>query len=253
MAIDNKPIKYIRYAIGEIVLVVIGILIALQINTWNEERKLKKLEKSYYKSLLGDLKKDALEYKSKIRIAKINIKKLNNIINFIDNDYNIKKTKIDSIGWGSFMYTDTLALIQSVSQAGFLQFPQIFENTITDLRSTGNIKLLQNKELKDSIVNYYNFQKTYESWQESFTPARTNIESCVHGILNKEARVGYTLEGGLTMEKIKYKEFLENIRTNPELKELAIGMYHVQHRIIFQNKQRLDYLDSLMEQVNKEF
>ncbi|MFC2148492.1 hypothetical protein ACFLR9_07990 [Bacteroidota bacterium] len=32
---DNKPLKYMRYAFGEIVLVVIGILIALQINNWN--------------------------------------------------------------------------------------------------------------------------------------------------------------------------------------------------------------------------
>jgi len=37
MADDNKPIKYMRYAIGEIVLVVIGILIALQINNWRNE------------------------------------------------------------------------------------------------------------------------------------------------------------------------------------------------------------------------
>jgi hypothetical protein len=39
LADDNKPLKYARYAIGEIVLVVIGILIALSINNWNEERK----------------------------------------------------------------------------------------------------------------------------------------------------------------------------------------------------------------------
>jgi len=38
MADDNRPLKYMRYAIGEIVLVVIGILIALQINNWNEEK-----------------------------------------------------------------------------------------------------------------------------------------------------------------------------------------------------------------------
>jgi hypothetical protein len=37
LADDNKPMKYARYAIGEIVLVVMGILIALQINKWNEE------------------------------------------------------------------------------------------------------------------------------------------------------------------------------------------------------------------------
>ena len=36
---DNKTSKYFKYAIGEIVLVVIGILIALQINNWNEHRK----------------------------------------------------------------------------------------------------------------------------------------------------------------------------------------------------------------------
>ena len=41
----NKTGKYLKYAIGEIVLVVIGILIALQINTWNEFRKERKIEK----------------------------------------------------------------------------------------------------------------------------------------------------------------------------------------------------------------
>lgn len=41
---DNKVRKYLLYAIGEIVLVVIGILIALQINTWNEARKLRQYE-----------------------------------------------------------------------------------------------------------------------------------------------------------------------------------------------------------------
>ena len=41
---ENKTGKYFKYAIGEIVLVVIGILIALQINNWNEARKFKNLE-----------------------------------------------------------------------------------------------------------------------------------------------------------------------------------------------------------------
>ena len=41
MADDNKPLKYMRYAIGEIVLIVIGILIALSINNWNENKKSK--------------------------------------------------------------------------------------------------------------------------------------------------------------------------------------------------------------------
>ena len=58
MADDNRPLKYMRYAIGEIVLVVVGILIALQINNWNEERQLKESVKVYLNRLVEDLNND---------------------------------------------------------------------------------------------------------------------------------------------------------------------------------------------------
>ena len=58
MAEDHKTLKYMRYAIGEIVLVVIGILIALQINTWNEESRNKQVERAFYFDILDDLKND---------------------------------------------------------------------------------------------------------------------------------------------------------------------------------------------------
>jgi len=51
---QNRLSKYLIYTIGEIILVVIGILIALQVNNWNEERK-KHLEEAFY---LTELKKD---------------------------------------------------------------------------------------------------------------------------------------------------------------------------------------------------
>ena len=55
LADDNKPMKYMRYAIGEIVLVVIGILIALQINTWNQNRITKLKEKKTLIQLVRNL------------------------------------------------------------------------------------------------------------------------------------------------------------------------------------------------------
>ncbi len=58
MADDNKPMKYLRYAIGEIVLVVIGILIALSINNWNNNKNLRKTEVSLLKEMKINLKGD---------------------------------------------------------------------------------------------------------------------------------------------------------------------------------------------------
>jgi hypothetical protein len=55
---ENKMGKYFKYAIGEILLVVIGILIALQINNWNEERKLQNEINTYLTQKLENLKED---------------------------------------------------------------------------------------------------------------------------------------------------------------------------------------------------
>lgn len=54
----NKTGRYFKYAIGEIILVVIAILIALQINNWNEERQNDASENQYYCLILDDLKMD---------------------------------------------------------------------------------------------------------------------------------------------------------------------------------------------------
>jgi len=68
MADDNRPVKYMRYAFGEIVLVVIGILIALQINTWNEERKTRIIEIKTLNEIRGNLYVDLKELRSDIAV-----------------------------------------------------------------------------------------------------------------------------------------------------------------------------------------
>ena len=55
MLTENKFSKYLLYAMGEIILVVVGILIALQVNIWNEDRKLRKVEIGLLQELKGDL------------------------------------------------------------------------------------------------------------------------------------------------------------------------------------------------------
>jgi len=63
-AMENKPSKYFRYAIGEVLLIVIGIFIALQLNNWNETRKLKVKELK----ILNELHSDLIQNMSDIQI-----------------------------------------------------------------------------------------------------------------------------------------------------------------------------------------
>jgi len=69
---DNKFSKYLLYAIGEILLVVIGILIALQIDNWNENRKTRALELKTLKELRADL----LQTRDDIRNDSVNFQKI---------------------------------------------------------------------------------------------------------------------------------------------------------------------------------
>jgi len=75
MADDNRPIKDMRYAIGEIVLVVIGILIALQINSWNNNRIETNSITNYYERISSELDKEIKRAEiTKVRIDSLVIK-----------------------------------------------------------------------------------------------------------------------------------------------------------------------------------
>jgi len=60
LLMENKTGKYLKYAIGEMILVVLGILIALQINNWNEARKSKSTEVYVLTEILSNLSEDAV-------------------------------------------------------------------------------------------------------------------------------------------------------------------------------------------------
>ena len=94
---QNKTGKYIKYAIGEIVLVVIGILIALSINNWNENRKENKYLNQVYVQLQKDLQADTLNVSQRIESYSQKNKRLTDII-----DRNIPIAYYDTINETNF-------------------------------------------------------------------------------------------------------------------------------------------------------
>ena len=77
---QNKTGKYFKYAIGEIILVVIGILIALSINNWNVNRIDKIQENKYLNNIKLDLQKDLSSLTYQLNFRKENIKALKSLL-----------------------------------------------------------------------------------------------------------------------------------------------------------------------------
>jgi hypothetical protein len=137
---QGKTSRYFKYAIGEIVLVVIGILIALQINTWNKERIEQKKEHTY----LTNIKRDLQHQLDSIDIHLSYEKKyIENAKPFLDTYFENDKLVIDS------------SLMMNLSLLTERKTFVSTDPTYTDLTSSGNIDLLQDQIFKDKLIVYY--------------------------------------------------------------------------------------------------
>ncbi len=123
----NNTGKYLKYAIGEIVLVVIGILIALSINNWNEENKNEIAEQNFYKEILNDLEKDKVKleglqvfYKNRIEHAGWLLEKVRNPKSPLDNIEFGKR--IQPLYYGPLPVTYAASLDAAMSSGVFTNF-----------------------------------------------------------------------------------------------------------------------------------
>ncbi len=156
---ENKFSKYLLYAIGEIILVVIGILIALQINNWNEGKKSQAKEHFVLSEIKSDLD--------------LNIKSLNGIVytdnNSMDNCINALKIVIDNLEHTK-VYHDSLAN----------HFWLTFRFPVFDIKSSGyesltsiGIDLISDDTLRSNIGKYYSYsipggETTYTELRDDF-------------------------------------------------------------------------------------
>ncbi|MBT8274483.1 MAG: hypothetical protein KJO77_11805, partial [Bacteroidia bacterium] len=87
----GKTSKYLKYAIGEILLVVIGILIALQINNWNNNRNNDKIEQQYIARLISELNEEIVRFEYLRDGFQSQIESVNNLLQFWQEDNMIVK------------------------------------------------------------------------------------------------------------------------------------------------------------------
>lgn len=169
---ENRVSKYMLYAVGEIVLVVIGILIALSINNWNSERINRKQEKEYLSRLVVDLEKDLdnlqrtfTGYQQKLIVGKIVVDQLgeNNSEFFLTTDayrdalkrFNGKDEWTPPEKFGP-------KLVQILKIYLFTQTRVTFDEMI----STGKIEIIQDQNLRTLIQEYYPQAVDFQNFQD---------------------------------------------------------------------------------------
>jgi hypothetical protein len=144
LLMENKTGKYFKYAVGEIVLVVIGILIALQINNWNELRKNKNLEIDYLKGIKTNIADDILELEKHFLSDTIVLNSYTFLIRAFDAD-NLESNKQD--------------IISNVYATNRLHWFEGQDVVFDDMKSSGRFNIIQSDSIKYLIQKYYKFSQ----------------------------------------------------------------------------------------------
>ena len=179
---ENKTGKYLKYAIGEIILVVIGILIALQINNWNEDQIKQNDITNSLTQILSDLEQDkkTLEVYDKIETEHVSTLK------------DISKGKNKSNGLDEILKSLDHYMSFSMNNNGY-----------ASLKDSGKITNINNIELKSSLTNYYEKVKENLSMTSHFAEKFTNDNVIPFVIENLKPNIDMTVSNELTQKKLE--------------------------------------------------
>jgi len=194
LLMENKTGKYFKYAIGEIVLVVIGILIALQINNWNEKRLQSQSLKNIYTIIAEDLKNDIADInlilKKKKEIEPVFNKILDGLMT--KEDYNNcigcqwfiiggPDLTIEKRGYNLLNNFDTSKIKADSLTIKIVQF---YTKQLTDLNVDNNLRS------NDIAKNINDWKDNYE-WYSDYITNR-NIDGFIEYAINNHDYVNRT-------------------------------------------------------------
>jgi len=165
----NKTGKYLKYAIGEIALVVIGILIALQINIWNENRKIEKEELLILNTLFNDLIIAKKASETNIQREQELTTSLLFLINFHSNNSALKKpAELDLIFHRGLWNLGGNSPVLSA---------------YSDYKNTGEIRIIKNKNLRKKFTDL----EVSLNLLKEMTKDRSNVQQIrIDNILEKD-------------------------------------------------------------------
>lgn len=150
--------KYLIYAIGEIILVMIGILLALQVNNWNIDRISGVQEKHYLQRIVQDLNLDLLEIEEVVESNHYRLYQAKSILDFMGEGQIFDEMEIYKKVLNADI--DTLNVLKRPFGNGLvaIRYYDSFDRTditFQELLANGKIDNVQNESLKIAILNHY--------------------------------------------------------------------------------------------------
>ncbi|MCW5518183.1 DUF6090 family protein [Muriicola sp. Z0-33] len=212
----NKTGKYIKYAIGEIVLVVIGILIALQINNWNESRKDQHELTNILQNIVTDMRVDALSLKDNLEYANEENKRIKMFLNNKDYSGFTRDSLQKSLQVYSYHSIWRTSGFDNLKNSGITEYGE-YEKVVKRIKDYYDQWIPMIKSLEDDFEQ--SVIKSDDYWRFEEKSYELIYESGLHSDQSDEAAI--VILTALAKSPIPRKILITNYQFNEEL----IGAY----------------------------
>ena len=177
--VENKTTKYLLYALGEIILIVIGILVALQINNWNEANKERRLEAQLIHLLISDLEGKKQENLSDLNDCIMTIERFKPLIDTWDSkkqiDTTFLKYNVMILGYDFHYLNESSPLYEGVSNTSL--FKQLPDSLISQIDNMYRIQFIQAKIVLDKMTEYATYTKLHVLGPNDLVDLNQDIEN----------------------------------------------------------------------------
>jgi hypothetical protein len=186
LADQNKPLKYFRYAFGEIVLVMIGILLALQVNNWNEERKDQRELKNILQSIVVDMKEDVDLMKWASETIKKDNETIKSFLNLHDYSGFTRDSLEQSLETFSVPMLYRMNSFYGLRDSGITEYGK-YGDVITGIKFYYVLVIPNIKGWEEDVMKYV--QKSDDFWRFEQNAFEFNDEKELHSEQSDEAAV----------------------------------------------------------------
>lgn len=218
-----------RYAISELVIVATGVLIALAADGWSQGQADRALEQLYLGDLVVDLQSDTAQLSTVITLAETRADLGHAVLRAMDGDTVLTPTE----------------LAVALERQFYFAFPAYSRTTISDLMSTGNLRLLRDRRLKRQLSEYYQTIEQLQQWSENWRVIQRDMERVVPELLplhHREALITPSAPNAgwsstwdpppwapeFHVSDAEGSEILARLRSHPEARARIEGMVRVQ-------------------------
>ena len=224
----------------EFFLVVLGVLLALQLDNWNERRKDRALFQDYLVQLQADLREDIKQAERRIEASRSLDERASYLLSVIEGK--------------APQPVDQNRLVSAVLTAGYAYLDLVNRQTYDELISTGNLRLFPDTALKREVVSYYANQELGTQWNMLIQSVQIDYRRATRNLLTAEqfrwARMHWR-DFSTAAPPMDMQRFMRHVAGNEGLVGVINAMAEIQQRTRDDSRGTAEDAGRLLEQLEQ--